>query len=407
MSNRYFRFSVVFAVLLCSFSGISQTNKQKKLEAQRQQVLKEMKQINALLFTKKKEETSKITQIEDLNYKVSVRKNLIRITNEQANLLTRKINTNQKEITSLRSQLQELKDDYAAMIVKSYKSKSEQSRVMFLLSSNNFKQAYKRLQYIKHYTDYQKEQGTVIKAKTKALQNLNIELSKQKEDKQKLVKENRIAKRKLEQDIKASKMLMASIKADMSKFTIQIKKKKQEADRLNKQIDRIIKDAIAASHKKAGKKSSSSKFVLTPEAKKLASNFETNKGKLGWPVSRGVVKAKFGKGRSLIDNSIEVNNPGIKIATQKKAAVKSVFKGEVSAISIVKNGNPAIMIRHGNYLTIYTNLSKIFVKKGDKIKTGQVIGEVFTNEIKGETLLGFRIYKDSKKLNPQYWLMKL
>ena len=129
--------------LCCSMSVSAQSDKQKKLEAQRQQILREMKQINALLFNKKKEQKSEMTLIEDLNYKVSVRKNLIRITNEQANLLTREINTNQREITSLRTQLQELKDDYAAMIVKSYKSKSEQSKVMFLLSSENFKQAYK------------------------------------------------------------------------------------------------------------------------------------------------------------------------------------------------------------------------------------------------------------------------
>ncbi len=406
MSVKGFCFLVLIGFLLAPSVLIAQSDKQKKLEAQRQQILKEMKQINALLFTKKKEEKSEITLIEDLNYKVSVRQNLIRITNEQANLLTREINTNQKEITSLRTQLQELKDDYAAMVVKSYKSKSEQSKVMFLLSSENFKQAYKRLQYIRQYSNYQKEQGEAIKSKTKELQELNIQLSKQKEDKQKLIEENRAAKRQLEKELKQREVLMASIKADMSKFASQIKKKKQEADRLDKEINRLIIEAIAASNKEAGKKTSTGKFVLTPESKKLASSFEANKGKLGWPVDRGVIKAKFGKGRSLTDSSVEVNNPGIKIATTTNADVKAVFNGEVSQILVIKRGNPAIMIRHGNYLTIYTNLSKISVKKGDKIKTGQVIGQAFTNRRNGETLLGFRIYKNNQKLNPQYWLSK-
>ncbi|WP_299114760.1 peptidoglycan DD-metalloendopeptidase family protein [uncultured Winogradskyella sp.] len=404
--NKHLYTILVLGFLLSSVSLVAQSDKQKKLEAKRQQILKEMKQINALLFTKKKEEKSEITLIEDINYKVSVRQNLIRITNEQANLLTREINSNQKEITSLRAQLQELKDDYAAMVVKSYKSKSEQSKVMFLLSSSNFKQAYKRLQYIRQYANYQKEQGESIKAKTKALQELNIQLSKQKEDKQQLIEENRAAKHQLEKELKQREVLMASIKSDMSKYTAQIKKKKQEADRLDREINRLIREAIAASNKKAGKKTSSGKFVLTPEAKKLASNFEANKGKLGWPVSRGVIKAKYGKGRSLTDSSVEVNNPGIKIATTSNAEVKAVFNGEVSEILVIKRGNPAIMLRHGNYLTIYTNLSKIYVKKGDKIKTGQVIGQVFTNRTNGETLLGFRIYKNNQKLNPQYWLSK-
>ncbi|WP_422106707.1 murein hydrolase activator EnvC family protein [Winogradskyella sp.] len=396
----------ILAALFSSNILLGQSDKQKKLEAQRQQILREMKQFRALLFDKEKEEKSEITLIEDLNYKVNKRKNLIRITNEQANLLTREINANQKEITSLREQLKELKEDYAAMVVKSYKSKSEQSKVMFLLSSSNFKQAYKRLQYIRQYANYQKEQGEAIKAKTQELQELNLQLSKQKKDKQKLIEENRIAKRELEKELKERETLMASIKADMSKFAAQIKKKKQEADRLDREINRLIREAIAASNKKAGKKTSTGKFVLTPESKKLASNFEANKGKLGWPVSRGVIKGKFGKRRSLTDASVTNNYKSIQIATETNAEVKAVFNGEVSEILIVKNGNPAVLIRHGNYLTIYMNLSKVYVKKGDKVSTSQVIGQVFTNKIRGETLLGFRINKNNQVLNPESWLAK-
>jgi len=406
MNTKRFYFSLVFTVLIACFTVSAQSAKQKKLEIELQQLKKEMKQINALLFSKKKEEKSAITLIEDLSYKVSVRKNLIRITNEQANLLTREINTNQKEITSLRTQLQELKDDYAAMLVKSYKSKSEQSKVMFLLSSENFKQAYKRLQYIKQYRNYQKEQGEAIKTKTKELQDLNIQLSKQKENKKKLIEENRIAKRKLDRELKDREVLMASIKSDMSKFASQIKKKKQEADRLDKEINRLIRETIAASNKKAGKKSSTGKFVLTPEAKKLASSFRSNKGKLGWPVSRGVIKGKFGKRRSLTDKSVTQNYKSIYIATEKNSDVKAVFNGVVSEIHVMKRGNPTILVRHGNYFSVYMNLSEVKVKKGDKISTGQVIGKVFTNKIKGETLLGFRIYKNDQVQNPEYWLAK-
>ncbi|MCT4630161.1 peptidoglycan DD-metalloendopeptidase family protein [Winogradskyella sp.] len=395
-----------FGCLLSSISLFAQSDKQKKLEAELQQKRREIKQINALLFSKKKEEKSAITLLEDLNYKVSVRKNLIRITNEQANLLTREINTNQKEITSLRAQLQELKDDYAAMIVKSYKSKSEQSKVMFLLSSSNFKQAYKRLQYIRQYANYQKEQGEAIKTKTKALQALNLQLSKQKADKEKLIKENRIAKRELEKELDEREVLMASIKADMSKFTAQIKKKRQEANRLDKEINRLIREAIAASNKKAGKKTSTGKFVLTPEAKKLADNFAANKGKLGWPVRTGVIKGKFGKRRSLTDASVTQNYKSIYIATEPNSDVRAVFNGVVSEVHVMKRGNPTILVRHGNYFSVYMNLSSVKVTKGDKITTGQVIGKVFTNKIKGETLLGFRIYKNDKVLNPEYWLAK-
>jgi septal ring factor EnvC (AmiA/AmiB activator) len=402
------RFYIIFFLgcLLSSMSILAQSDKQKRLEEQRQQILKEIKQFQAFLLGKKKEEKSEITLIEDLNYKVRRRENLIRITNEQANLLTREINTNQHEITSLRAQLQELKDDYAAMIVKSYKSKSEQSKVMFLLSSSNFKQAYKRLQYIRQYADYQKEQGELIKKKTKELQVLNLELSKQKADKDKLIQENRMAKRELEKELKEREKLMAIIKADMNKYSAQIKQKRQEADRLDKEINRLIREAIAASNEKAGKKTSTGKFVLTPADKIVGESFEANKGRLGWPVTRGIIKGKFGKTRSLTDNTVEVNNSGIKIATTTDADVKAVFNGEVSRIIVVKNANPGIMIRHGNYVTIYYNLSKVFVKPGDKISTGQVIGKVFTSKITGESLLDFRLFKNDQKLNPEYWLAK-
>ena len=274
------------------------------------------------------------------------------------------------------------------------------------MSSDNFSQAYKRLQYIKQYANYQKEQGEAIKIKTKELQDLNIQLSRQKEDKQKLIEENRTAKRKLEGELKQREVLMASIKSDMGKFSAQIKKKRQEVQRLDKEINRLISAAIVASNKKAGKKTSTGKYVLTPANKKLASNFEANKGKLGWPVSRGVIKAKFGKGRSLTDSSVEVNNSGVKIATERNAEVKAVFNGEVSEILIIKRGNPAILVRHGNYFTVYMNMSKIYVKKGDKVTTGQTIGQVFTNKTTGESLLGFRINKNNTKLNPESWLSK-
>ncbi|MDO1502237.1 peptidoglycan DD-metalloendopeptidase family protein [Winogradskyella maritima] len=401
-------FIVIFMFVLVGGPqfAFSQSEKQKALEAERQSLLRQIKELNALYSSDKKKERSILTQVEDVNYKISVRRNLIKVTNDQANQLTREINANQKEITNLREQLKELKEDYAQMVVKTYKSRSEQSKVMFLLSSENFKQAYKRLQYINQYKEYQKQQAADIKLKTQSLQDLNVTLLKQKEDKQKLIAENRKAKRELEEEVKAQESLMASVKKDMNKHLASLKKKRQEKERIDREIDRLIREAIAASNKKAGKSTNSNQFVLTPEGKKLASNFEANKGKLGWPVERGVIRTRYGNQRSTIDNSVTQNFKGIRIATEKNAKVKAVFSGEVSRILVIKNANPGVMIRHGNYLTVYFNLSKVYVKPGDKIGVGQEIGEVFTNQFTGETLLGFRVYKNDKETNPEYWLAK-
>ena len=394
----------VIAFALVFVTGQSQSDKLKALEAKRAQYAKELKQLNALLSIDKEKEKSIVTQVEDVNYKIRVRQNLINITNEQANQLTREINANQKEITNLRQQLKALKEDYANMIVKSYKSKSEQSRVMFLLSSESFKQAYKRLQYINQYRDYQKQQAEDIRQKTQDLQKLNLTLIDQKEVKKKLIQDNKKAKKALESEVKAQKELMALIKKDLKKHTAEIKQKRQEAARIDREINRLIREAIAASNKKAGNKTSTGKFVLTPEAKKLASKFEANKGRLGWPVARGVIKTRYGLQRSITDSSVKNNYKSIYIATEENAKVKAVFNGEVFKILIIKNANPAIMIRHGNYITAYINMSKINVKPGDKVKTGQVIGEAFTNTKSGETLLGFRVYKNNDPQNPEYWL---
>jgi len=391
-----------------SYSVFSQSQKQKELEAKRQQLQDEIAQINALLFTDKKKEKSIVSQVEDLNYKVSVRKNLIKVTNEQANLLTREINANQKEISSLREQLKILKEDYGSMILKSYKSRSDQSKVMFLLSSDNFRQAYKRLQYIKQYANYQKDQGEKIKIKTQKLQDLNTSLIRQKAEKDKLIEENRIAKNKLEEELKEHNALVASIRKNLSAYSAQIKKKQQEADKIDKEIDRLIREAIAESNRKAGNSSTASKgYALTAEAKALAANFESNKGKLPWPVEKGIVKLRYGKQPSPIDNTVTINSNGVRIATEEGAKVRAVFEGEVTRIVIIRNANPAIIIRHGNYFTIYKNLSKIFVKQGDKVSTKQIIGEVFTNKSNGETILGFGVNKDSNTEDPANWIYRM
>ncbi|RIA08258.1 septal ring factor EnvC (AmiA/AmiB activator) [Flavobacteriaceae bacterium MAR_2010_72] len=401
-------FLIAILFLAGAFSVGAQSQKQKELEAKRQQYMREIEQINSLLFANRKKEKSVISQVEDLNYKVSVRENLIKVTNDQANLLTREINTNQKEISSLRDQLKLLKEDYAKMIVRSYKGRSDQSKVMFLLSSENFKQAYKRLQYIKQYADYQKDQGEKIKDKTQKLQELNTSLLRQKEDKKKLIEQNRAERNRLESERIEQEKLVASIRKNLSSYASQVKQKQQEIDRIDKEIDRLIREAIEASNKKAGNNTSTSKgYALTAEAKALAANFEANKGKLPWPVEKGVVKLAYGKQPSPIDRTVMIESNGVRIATEEGAKVRAVFDGEVTGILLIKNANPAIVIRHGNYFTIYKNLSKIFVKQGDKVSTKQIIGEVFTNTANGETMLGFGVNKDLKTENPANWIYRM
>ncbi len=407
LTNTRFTFTAFLLILMLHFSGFSQSKKQQELEERRRELRQEIQQIGVLLFEGKKEQKSVLSVVEDLDFKIKVRKNLISITNQQANLLTREISSNQTKISKLRDKLKVLKADYAEMIVKSYKSRSDQNKLMFLLSSTNFQQAYKRLQYIKQYADYQMQQAKLIKTETAKMQALNIELLAQKKNKQILIEENKKAKSILDKDREQQSVLIQEIKSNLSQFTAQLKTKQSESRKIDKEIRKIIQAAIAASNKKAGKSSKLKVFSLTPEQKILAANFTANKGKLPWPVVNGVVKLRYGNNPSPIDPSLTIKSNGVRIATSKGGQVRAVFEGVVQGIMTPKNGNNTIMIRHGNYITIYKNLSKFYVSKGDKVTTKQVIGEVITNKASGESILSFGIYKDSSTQNPSQWIYRL
>ena len=246
MLYKQFLVSLILGISLSS-AVFAQENKQQQLEEKRQAILSEIKQINSLLFKTRGEKKSVLTEVEDLNHRISSRENLIRVTNQQANLLTRQINANLTKMDALRGELAVLKEDYAAMINKSYKSKSQQSRVMFLFSSTNFLQAYKRMQYMKQYANHRKKQGESIKEKTTLLQILNTDLLAQKEQKKVLIDENKLAKTRLGKEKKDQEVLVASLKKDEGKFANQIRSKQREANAIDKQIEALIAAAIASS----------------------------------------------------------------------------------------------------------------------------------------------------------------
>jgi septal ring factor EnvC (AmiA/AmiB activator) len=404
-------FKLCFAVLLMFTSGNStaQNNKQKQLENRRQELRREIQKINALRKEGNSKAKSQLSLIEDFDYKIKVLSRLIKVTNQQANLLNRKINDNQKQIGTLRNELKLLKENYAAMIVKSYKSRNQQSRIMFLLSSDNFKQAYKRLQYMKQYTDHQKEQGETIKAKTLELQKINKDLLLQKKAKDALLVENKKSQNDLEKERQQHQVIMASIRKELGKYTAQIRAKQREADKIDSAIDRIIKTAIAKSktNKKITTKTASGSFALTPEEKVLSNNFASNKGKLPWPVENGYVSLGYGTQPHPINKSLTIKSNGVRINTKNGAKARAVFDGKVMSIVRLKNVNPIVMVQHGNYITTYKNLSKLYVKEGDTVKTKQVLGDVATNNFTGKTTLSFIVSKGSATQNPKSWIYKM
>ncbi len=389
--------------------AVAQSKKQEELEERRQELKEEIKKINALLYQNKNKKQTQLSAIEDLNYKISVQKNLIKITNQQATLVAKEIINNEKKIVVLRENLKQLQTNYATLIKTKYKSKNEQSRVLFLLSSANFRQAFKRLQYYDQLANYQKEQGKSIQETTVKIQETNLKLIEQKKAKELLVAENKKVKNDLDKELKQQEEVMALIQKNLTKYTNQINTREAEARKIDKEIDRIIHATIASSNSKTSTstKSSSKTYAMTPEDKLVATNFEATKGKLPWPVEKGIVTLRYGKQPSPIVKTIMIQSNGVRIATEKHAKVRAVFKGKVAAVIAIKNANPAVMIRHGNYFTVYKNLSKVLVKKGDVVSTKQTIGEVFTNPSTGKSVLSFSVLKNAKTENPASWIYKM
>ncbi len=402
-----------FLIALVLFSivpknGFSQTEEQRSLEEKREKLQTEIRAINRLLFAEKKEKGSVLDQMEALDKKINVRQQLIRVTNQQSNLLNRRINANIKNISKLRADLKRLKDDYGLMIRKSYQNRSKQSRLMFLLSSKSFFQAFKRLQYMKQYTEYRRGQGEEILVKTEDLARLNKDLNAERKVKEVLIAQNRKAKDQLFKEIQSQKALLKTIRSNESKYSARIKKKEKEAKKIDKQIEKLIRNAIAAANKKTGKKVlNKSKFMLTPEATIVASNFTSNKGKLIWPVEKGIKSQGFGVYRDPIYPGIKHESNGVIIATDEGAIARSIFEGEVLAILSVPGGGKGIQIKHGNYISTYYNLSELFVKKGDKVHIKTKLGKIYTNRSNGQTRLKFYLYKDTSKLNPEDWIFQL
>ena len=404
-SNKWFW---TFCCLLMTLAGTAQSNssRQKALEAQKKRLQQEIKQINTLLFNNNRKEKTVLSQVEDLDLKISVRSQLVKVNNQQANLLTRQINVNQRDITELRVELEALKKDYADMIIKSYKSKSSLNRLMFLFSSTDFLQAYKRIQYIKQYANFRKKQGELIANKTRTLQILNNTLLEQKTKKQGLVAENKKAQQILMDERKSQQRLIRSLKYKSSSLSANIKEKQRKAIAIDREIERLIRETIAASNKAAGKKSKNV-FALTPEAKLLAQNFIANKGKLPWPVEKGIVIQRFGTQPHPVVKTTMIKSNGVTIATSLNSLARSVFDGEVMTVLSFKGSNPTVLIKHGNFITTYKNISKVYVKKGDKVKAKQPIGEIFTNPQNGKTTLQFSVFSELKAQNPKNWIYKM
>lgn len=407
---------ILMALPLCA----QQKETQEQLERRKQQIVIEIKSVQQLLHREQTKERNILAEIEEINRKVTLNKQLISNVRKQINITNNNIATNQKEANTLAKELEQLKQDYAKTIVKAYKSRSNQSKMMFILSSDNFFQAYKRVQYLKQYADFRKQQGEELKEKTVLLKETLAKLEVEKEKQRKLLAEQQANEKVLQQDLAEQQDLVSLVKKDQKKFNEQIKKKQDETKAIDRKIQQLIREAIEEANRKAreaaakaGKSTTKSTattsavatFELTPEGKLVADNFKANRGKLPWPVEKGYISLGYGDQPHPVQTHLTIHNSGVEITTEANAKARAIFEGEVLQVQVLSGGNKAVLIQHGDYITVYQNLRDVTVQKGDKVSLKQTIGTINTNST-GKTVLKFLLSQNSNIDNPQNWLSR-
>lgn len=400
---------LLFSLLLCNNIMGQKSTEQERLEERKEQINKEIAAFKALLQVESKKEKSVLSEIAEQKARIRLSERLISTTARQMRLLEDDIYLKQLEINKLNRDLKILKEDYAKMIVKSYKSRNDQSRVMFVLSSQNFLQAYKRIQYMKQYASFRKMQGQEIGEKQDKLLETKIKQEASKKNKEKALAENIAEKKEIEAQKEKQEKLAQELQKNKKKYSKEIDKKQKESKEIDRQIKKLIAQAIAEANKKnetkTGVKSSgsSSKFDLTPEGKIVSDNFKGNKGKLSWPVEKGYVQLKYGNYQDPIHKNVTHLNSGVEIASQPGSSARAVFGGEVLQIQRISGDKKAIFIRHGDFITVYLNLESVSVSVGDKINVKQNLGKILTDS-SGKAILKFMVYQNATTLNPEDWL---
>ena len=390
---------ILLLIVLISSSVSSQTKQD--LENQKKQIQEDIKKIELKLKTNSKQKKLIVSNAEDINYKIKLQQNLINNINSQLNLILREIDRNENRLSDLKQRELILKDELSKMLLSAYKKKSNLNKLMFVFSSTSFQQAYKRIQYFKQYANFQSKTLSKIKINSNDIKNVIVVLDSQKTNKKLLIDENEEIKRDLSIEYTGLNNLIEEVNKNQKRYSAEIKQKQKLTREIDKKIQRLIEEALAKAKKKDGR------FELTEEAKLISKNFNANKGKLPSPVIRGSVVLGFGKQPHPIVKTTTIQSNGVRIRTSSDVEARTIFNGEVYSIIKSKNNTHTILIQHGNFFTVYKNLSDIYVKKGDKLKTKDSIGKIATDPLNGQTILSFSIFNNGVPQNPRFWIYKM
>lgn len=416
---------LLLALVSPTFGQKTKGKSKKQLQSEINSLQKEISTANQLLKKTKKDKEITLNEVNLLDKKIKQRENLIKAYNQQIAVLDEEINTGQSNIKTLNSDLKKLRKEYAKMIVFANKNRSHYDMLGFVFASKDFNQAFRRLRYIREFNEARKVKIDQIVSTERRI-NDEVEASqKAREEQAAMLKDEKAQQEALQKEKKDLNGQVAKLKKKEGSIQQDIKNKQQQAKKLQKAIDDIIAEEIRKANAEAERKRKEEAkknankgkattapapkekgMALTPAEKTLSSNFVNNKGNLPWPVERGVISSSFGKHASVVSDKVTVTNNGIDIATTEGAQARAVFEGEVASVVKLTGANTVVIIRHGEYFTVYSNLENVTVKRGDKVKTKQNIGTVHTNKTEDKTELHFELLKEQNRQNPANWLSK-
>jgi murein hydrolase activator len=408
------KYILLFFLVVAGVVMAQQSNQKAKLQSQYNQIVNEIKNIEDLLKKTKSEKEQSLVQIQSLAQKISARQSLINNINSQVQFLQNSINENQKVIKSMEDDLEALKKSYAEIIYNSYKGLGAKNRMSFVFSSENFNQATQRFSYLRTYSKYRQNQALLIR---KTIADLNEKLAKleeEKKEKQKLLDEEKYQAGVLVSEKSQKDELVKKLQQDEANLLKQAKEKNEAAQNLNKQIQKIIEEEIRLAKEKAAKEAKAAgkaapkagELALTPEEKQLSASFVSNKGKLPWPVVKGHIIERFGNHPHPTLKGVIINNNGVDIKTENDADVRAVFAGSVVSSFYLPTTQNSVIVKHGEYFTVYSHLKSVNVKPGDNVSTKQTIGKVYTNSADGVAKVHLEVWKGTEKTNPELWLSK-
>ena len=398
------RTMLLLALLVVTAGAFPQTRKD--LESKRDALDKQIRTTTTLIEQARKEQRSTQQQVVLLDAQIGQREALISTVNSEIHGADRQIKENEAVLTALEDDLARLKEEYARMLQFAYINRNAYDRLSYFFAANSFAQAFKRSRYLGQIAEHRQRQAALITGTQASIARKVDELKAQRNEKAQLLGTQLEEKKKLTHDKSGYQSALAGLKKEEGRLKDQMKRQEKQRRELDAAIRKAIEAELKAQQKAAG--STSGVFTMTPEARELSADFEKNKGKLPWPVEKGVITSSFGKQAHPVLKGITIENNGVDITTEKGASVRALFRGEVSSVIVIPGAGKAVVVSHGAYRTVYSNLREVSVSKGQKVDTKQTVGTVMTGE--DGTVSHLELWKITAdglvKVDPSLWLFK-